>query len=317
MRRLLGLLAINATFMAVMGLLAPVFLSRANLNVMLSNMAFEAIALAGLTLLLVARLFDLSIDGVVAMTGVVCGQLMVWGVPPVLAIVTAMAAGGLVGLVNGLLVMRLKVNPIIGTLGTWWVMTGIAYGMTSGIAPYGFPDWFGTMGQARIGGVRVYVLYAAVIVGVLAAVLAFTKLGRHIYIMGGNPEAGRLFGVRVERVGIALYGIMGLLAAFIGVIMAARLDAGSPNAVDGMTMRVLAAAVIGGCALSGGKGNILSGLLGLLLLNMLTNAATILGISPYWQKGVIGIVLLLALTVDAVNSRLRVPHLGRKHMEVI
>jgi ribose transport system permease protein len=166
------------------------------------------------------------------------------------------------------------------------------------------------MGQERFLGIRIFVWYAIAVVGVLALVLARTKFGRHVYIMGGNPEAGRLFGVRVDKIGIQLYVLMGFLAAFVGVVLAARLDAGSPNAVDGMTMRVIAAAVIGGCALSGGKGNVLAGLLGLLLLNMLTNAATILGISPYWQKSLIGGVLLLALVLDVSGGRIRVPHLA-------
>ena len=143
--------------------------------------------------------------------------------------------------------------------------------------------------------------------GVLALVLARTKFGRHVYIMGGNPEAGRLFGVQVDGLGIKLYVLMGFLAALIGIVLAARLDAAAPNVVDGMTMRVIAAAVIGGCSLSGGKGGVLAGLLGLLLLNMMTNAMVILGVNPYWQKSWIGAVLLLALVLDVSSGKIRVP----------
>jgi ribose transport system permease protein len=315
MRRLIGLVLIDAAFIGVMAFLAPGFVSRTNMVTMIGNMSFEAIALAGLTMLLVGGLFDLSIDGVVAVAGVICGKLLMDGAPVLAAIAAGMAVGLGIGLVNGLLVMKVKVNPIISTLGTWWICAGMAYGITKAISPYGFPSMFHALGQTQILGLKVYVFYAVVIVGVLAAVLALTKFGRHVYIIGGNREAGRLFGVRIERMGITLYLLMAALAAFIGIIMAARLDAGAANVVDGMTMRVLAAAVIGGCALSGGKGNILSGLLGLLLLNMLTNAAIILGLSPYWQKSIIGVVLLLALIADALSSRIHVPHLARKTME--
>jgi len=225
-----------------------------------------------------------------------------------------LATGLIAGLTNGILVMKLKINPIVATLSTWWIMTGMAFGLTKSISSYGFPEWFQSIGQARLFGVRVFVFYAVVIVGVLSVILAKTKFGRHVYIMGGNPEAGRLFGVKVEKLGIKLYVIMGVLASLIGIVLAARLDAGAPNAVDGMTMRVLAATVIGGCALSGGKGNILAGLLGLLLLNMLTNAATILGISPYWQKSIIGAVLLLALILDISNGSIRLPKWVRKEV---
>ncbi len=307
MRRIAGLAAINGAFILAMGLAAPVFVSGPNLSVMLSNMALESIVMAGLTLLLVGRLFDLSTDGVVAVAGVVCGKLMVSDWNPIAAIGAALGVGLGAGLANGFLVMRLKINALIGTLATWWILTGIAFGLTKSISSYGFPPAFQAIGQARIWGIRIFVGYAIVIVGLLAVLLAKTKFGRHVYIMGGNPEAGRLFGVKVERIGIQLYVLMGLLAAFVGVVLAARLDAGAPNAVDGMAMRVIAAAVIGGCALSGGKGNVLAGLLGLLLLNMLTNAATILGVSPYWQKSLIGGVLLLALVLDAAGGNIRVP----------
>ncbi len=314
MRRIFGLGAINLIFILVMSLAAPVFVSAANLNAMLSNMALEAIAMAGLTLLLVGRLFDLSVDGTVAVSGVVAGKLMQAGASPVAAIVAALCIGLLVGYANGLLVMRLKINPLIATLGTWWALTGVAFGLTKSISPYGFPAAFQAIGQARVFGVRAFVLYAAAIVGGLALVLAATRFGRHVYVMGGNPQAGLLFGVPVDRIGVTLYMLMGLLAAFVGIVLAARLNAGAPNAVDGMAMRAIAAAVIGGCALSGGKGNVLAGLLGLLLLNMLTNAATILGASPYWQKSLIGGVLLLALILDAAGGRFSVPQLARKRV---
>lgn len=307
MRRVLGLVAINVVFILVMGIAKPVFVSWANLSMLLANIAFESIAMAGLTLLLVAKLFDLSVDGTVSFSGVVAGKLMLAGLNPVFAILAALATGALAGLTNGILVMKLKINPIVATLSTWWIMTGAAYGLTKSVSSYGFPEWFQSIGQARVGSVRIYVIYAIVIVGVLSIMLAKTKFGRHIYIMGGNPEAGRLFGVKVDRLGIKLYVIMGVLASLIGIVLAARLDASSPNAVDGMTMRVIAAAVIGGCALSGGKGNILAGFLGLLLLNMLTNASIILGVSPYWQKSIIGAVLLLALILDVSNGRIKLP----------
>lgn len=310
MRRIVGLACINAAFVLLMAMKAPVFVGWSNINVLLSNMAFESIALAGLTLLLVARLFDLSIDASVAMVGVICGKLLTNGFPVWATIAVCLAIGLLVGYANGVLVMRLKINALIVTLATCWIMAGIANGLTKSMSTYGFPASFEVLGQARVFGVRIFVLYAAVILIALAIVLARTKFGRHIYIMGGNPEAGRLFGVKVDKIGVQLYVLMGFLAAFIGVVLASRLDAGAPNVVDGMTLRIIAAAVIGGCSLSGGKGNVLAGLLGLLLLNMMTNASIILGVSPYWQKSLIGGVLLLALVLDVTGGRIRVPSLA-------
>jgi ribose transport system permease protein len=312
MRRVIGLFAINGIFILTMALAAPVFVSGPNLSALLANMALESIAMAGLTLLLVARLFDLSADGTVALVGVVAGKLMINGTGWVEASIAGLAVGLVVGLANGLLVMRLKINPLIATLATWWIATGMAFGLTKSISSYGFPDAFQFLGQARVLGVRIFVWYAVVVLAVLAVMLARTQVGRHIYIMGGNPEAGSLFGVNTERLGIKLYVLMGFLAALVGLVLTARLDSGTPNAVDGMTMRIMAAAVIGGCSLGGGKGNILAGLLGLLLLSMLTNAATILGVSPYWQKSIIGGVLLLALVMEASNNHLHMPAWARR-----
>lgn len=306
MRRILGLVLINVLFIGFMAIMAPVFVSGPNIAVLLSNMALESIAMAGLTLLLIAGMFDLSADGVVGMCCVICATLMVIGAAPVAAIVISLCAGIIVGLLNGFLVMYLKINALISTLATWWMAIGIAYGLTRAVTPYGFPDSFQVLGQARVLGTRIYVWYAAVILLVSATILSNTKFGRHIYVVGGNKEAGRLFGVHVERLGIILYVFVGFLAAFIGVVLAARLNAGPPNVVNGMTMRVIAASVIGGCSLSGGKGNVLSGLLGLSLLTMLSNAATILGMDPYWQKLIIGTVLLVALVLDSIGSKRRI-----------
>lgn len=307
MRRVGGLIVINLSLMAVLSLVSPAFGAATNLTTLLSNMAFESIAMAGLTVLLVAGLFDLSVDGVVAMSGVVCGELLVSGVPWVLAILAALLTGVMAGTINGILVMKLKINPLIATLGTWWMSIGVSYGLTRAISPFGYPDAFQVLGQARLLDTRIYVWYAVIVLGVLTVVLSSTRFGRHVHIMGGNPEAGRLFGVKINSIGIKLYVMMGLLAAFIGVIIAARLNSSSPNAVDGMTMRAIAAAVIGGCSLSGGRGNVLSGLLGLLLMNVMTNGAVILGVSPYWQKLLIGGVLVLALVLDATSNKIRVP----------
>lgn len=306
MRRILGLLLINALFVAVMAVLRPAFVSIANVRILLSGIALESIAMAGMTMLLVAQLFDLSLDGVVAVSGVVAGLLMKdHGVDPVMAIAASLSVGMAVGLLNGTLVMYVGINPLIVTLAVWWMMVGTAYGLTHAISPYGFSEAFQRIGQTKVLGLRIFVLYAAVIVSALAVMLAHTRIGRHIYIMGGNPEAGEAFGVRTKRLGVGLFVLMGLLSAFIGVVLAARLNAGTPNAVDGMALRVVAAAVIGGCGLKGGKGNVVAGLLGLTLLGMLGNATILLGISPYWQKLLMGLVLLVALVLDVSGDKIR------------
>lgn len=284
-----------------LALVSEAFRSPANLVVLVDNMAFETIALTGVTLLLIGGLFDLSLDGVVALAGVVAGEVMLAGLDPILGIAAGLGTGALFGAVNGLAVNRWKLNPLMVTLATGWLAVGITLGVTRAIAPFGYPDWFQALGQARFLGFKVFVFYAVVVCLAASLMLHFTVTGRHIYALGGNRRSALLCGVRVDRLGLGLYVFAGLLAALIGVVMAARLNASSPLAVDGMALRVIAAAVIGGCSLSGGRGSIWAGLLGLLLMDVLSNATVLLHVSPYWQKALIGGVLLAAIASERLR----------------
>lgn len=305
-RREVILLLINLGFMLGMTALSPYFLTIPNFRVMIVGMAMETIVLAAMVFLLVGGMFDLSVDGVVNMTGVVAGALLVQGVPIVLAIPLALLAGGLVGLINGVAVTRLKMNALMTTLGTWWVAQGIAFGITQGISSHSFPKDFIAVGMAAPLGFTMPLWYMIVLVPLAIFVLAKTRFGYHVYATGGNREAARLHGVKVNRVTIISFILVALAAGLTGVIYAARLNAAVPQAVNGLNLRVIAGAVIGGCALTGGEGNIVGAFLGLLFMTMLTNASIILGISPYWQISVLGVVVLVAVWADAVAKR-RVP----------
>lgn len=305
-RREVILLLINLGFMLGMTLLTPYFLTIPNFRVMFVGMAMETIVLAAMVFLLVGGMFDLSVDGVVNMTGVVAGALLVQGVPIVPAIALALLAGGFVGLINGVAVTRLKMNALMTTLGTWWVAQGIAFGITQGISSHSFPKDFIAVGMGTPFGFTMPLWYMIVLVPLAIFVLAKTRFGYHVYATGGNREAARLHGVKVNRVTIISFILVALAAGLTGIIYAARLNAAVPQAVNGLNLRVIAGAVIGGCALTGGEGNIVGALLGLLFMTMLTNASIILGISPYWQISVLGVVVLVAVWADAVAKR-RVP----------
>jgi len=301
--RTIGLLVVNVAFILLLSRLSKYFLTGENFTVIINNMALESIALAGLTMVLAAGLFDLSVDGIVDMSGVIVGKLLNLGVGVVPAMAAAMGAALLVGLINGTFINKLRMNPLMTTLATWWITVGIGLGITRAISPFGFPKVFQDIGQIRIFGIKIFVYYAIIILAFFAIMLAKTRFGYHVYAMGGNRRAALLHGINVDRLGIILYVILGGLSGFIGIVMAARLNAGTPNAVDGMALRVIAGATIGGCALGGGRGSIVGGLLGLLLMNMLSNATTLLGVSPWWQKAIIGSVLFIAVTLDAIRGR--------------
>jgi len=303
MKRILGLILVNVVLIVIFSITTPHFLGKSNLIVLVDNMALEVIILSGYTLLLVGGNFDLSVDGIVALSGVSAGLMMNSGVHWVIAIITALAIGGFIGLFNGVIVTKVGVNGLIATLTTWWICLGITFGTTRALAPYGFPDAFQWFGQAKLLGFRTIFIYAIVASIGLSIILHFTKLGSHLYLSGDNRQAAEMMGINTTNLGIAMYLLVGLLAGLVGILMTSKLNAASPMAVDGMALRIIAASVIGGANLSGGKGSIISGILGLLLMAILSNAIIQLGISPYFQKGVLGGILLIAVLLEKIRRK--------------
>jgi len=301
-RREIALVALNLAFMLGVAALTPYFLTPANFQVMIVGMAMETIVLAAMVILLVGGMFDLSVDGVVNMAGVVTGALLTVGWNPWLAAAAGLLAGGLVGLLNGTSVTKLRMNPLMTTLGTWWIAQGIAFGVTQGVSAHRFDPQFIALGMAAPLNVTMPVWYMALLVPLAIIVLAFTRFGYDVYSTGGNRVAAKLHGVKVDRVTIICFVLVALASAFTGLVYAARLNAAVPLAVNGLNLRVIAGAVIGGCSLSGGEGNIVGALLGLLFMTMLTNASIVLGVSPYWQYAILGVVVLVAVAADALSK---------------
>lgn len=312
LRRALGkreviLLLLNVAFILIVSQLTPYFLYAengfANFRVMFVGMAMETIVMAFMIYLLVGGMFDLSVDGTVNLTAVMTGALLVHEVHFVLAILIAASVAAVVGLVNGFAVTKLKMNPLMTTLATWWIAQGAAFGITQGISSHTFPDEFKSLGLGAPLGIQMPIWYAVILLPLAIWVMSKTRFGYHIYATGGNREAARLHGVKVDRVTIISFVLVALSAALAGIIYAARLNAGVPQTVNGLNLRVIAGAVIGGCSLSGGEGTIIGGMLGLLFMTMLTNASVVLGVSPYWQICILGAVLLMAVGADAFAKR--------------
>jgi ribose transport system permease protein len=311
-RRLLGnramiMFLINIAFILIMTQLSPYFLYAgngfANFKVMFVSMAMDTIVLAAMVMLLIGGMFDLSVDGVVNMTGVITGAMLVSGAAIWVAVLAGLAAAIVVGMINGIAVTRLKMNPLMTTLGTWWVSQGLAFGITQGISSHSFPQGFIDIGYSAPLGVSMPIWYAGVLVALAIWVLAKTRFGYHIYATGGNREGARLHGVKVDRVTIISFVLVALASAFAGIVYAARLNAAVPQTVNGLNLRVIAGAVIGGCSLNGGEGSIVGALFGLFFMTMLTNASIMLNISPYWQMCTLGVVVLIAVGADALAKR--------------
>jgi ribose/xylose/arabinose/galactoside ABC-type transport system permease subunit len=302
MRRIYGLIAINVALCTALSFASPYFLTTANITNIIDNMALEAVALCGITLLLIGGLFDLSIDGSVALSGVVTGLLISSGVPWYLAVIGGIATSVAIAAINGLVVVRLRMNALVTTLATWWICVGITYGLTRAMSPHNFPGPFLALGQTQILGFRAFDFVALAIVAYSSFQLHLGVSGNHIVALGGGREAANSLGVQVDKLGMKLYITVGLLAGFVGIMTASRLNAASPMAVDGMAMRLIASAVLGGCSLSGGKGSIVGGILGLILFSLLGNATILLGVSPYWQKAVLGTVLISSVIAEKLKK---------------
>ncbi|HTW97535.1 MAG TPA: ABC transporter permease [Acidimicrobiales bacterium] len=299
--------AFDIVFIAVVGGLRPGFVSGANIVAMCDSMALPAIVLVPATMLLAAGRFDLSPDGVSAASGVVVGEMLSHlghgDLMTAFAVAAGLATGLGFGLANGILVERVGINPLIATLGSWWVAAGIALGVEQGGNSFGLGAAFDSLGGTRAGGLLVEDWFAIPVLVIGGLLLAYRKSGAHIFATGGNREAARRNGIRIGRIVIRLYVASGVASALAGIVFASRLDSATTNPFNGLALQVIASAVIGGASLMGGKGTIAGAFLGLLLLQMITSATVFLAISPYWEQTITGAILLIAVYGDIQAAR--------------
>jgi ribose transport system permease protein len=211
--------------------------------------------------------------------------------------------GALAGAINGLVVTRIKVNPLIATLGMMAIARSCALGFTSGRPVIGVPKDFAWIGQGVIAGIPVPVLIMIVIVLLADIMLRRARAPRQLYYVGGSEKAAKLTGINVERVVFFTFVASGVFAALAGIISMARLTSGVPTAFVGVELRIIAACVIGGASLSGGEGTIAGALLGLIFMALVTNALTLFGVSIYWEGVVTGTILTLAVSIDMLSRR--------------
>ncbi|WP_216598239.1 ABC transporter permease [Ruegeria sp. HKCCD6119] len=296
--RELTLIVLIAAIIIVMSNVNPYFLSFSNFRAVAVGMAPTAIIVIGMAILLASGGFDLSVGSVMALSSTVVAMLLLIGMPIPLAVVCGLVLGGIVGVVNGLLVTGLGINPLIATLGTMSIARGIALVLTEGFSVSSLPASFAWIGKADIGGFPVIVLFTILLVVLFDLAVRHTRFFRQVYFIGANEKAAMLSGIHVTRVRIILYALTGILAALAGVLLASRLMSGTPTAGNGIELQVLAAAVIGGASLRGGEGTILGAFLGVVFVALINNTMTMLAVSIYWQMIVIGGVLVTAVALD-------------------
>lgn len=281
----------------------PNFLVFGNLHSIFLGASFEAIMAIGMTLLLVLGGFDLSIGATAGFTGVISGLCLDAELGAPIAILVGIIAATIVGFANGILIAKLKVNSMIATLAMQNIVRGMIYILTKGVGKPNFPDSYNIIGRAMVGKIQTPIIICIVLMVVFGVLFAKSGWFRQFYFIGGNEEAARLSGIKVDKLRIFAYTFMGFMAGISGVLLAARMGGAIPTQGQNMEMNVIAGCVIGGCSVSGGEGTMFGAFLGVLVMAIVTNAFNLLGVDVYWQRTILGMILLISVLTDVLRRK--------------
>jgi ribose transport system permease protein len=284
-----------------MGFWSPVILGTGNLIGILNQMVFILIPTFGLTLVIIAGGLDLSVGSVLGLTGGIAAYLIAHHAPLPAAFAAAILCGAAIGLVNGLVITRLRVPDFVATLAMLGVVRGALYVWTHAvpIRNYMSPPYFVIGGLRMVAWkISVPLMVAFVLLLILAFILRRTHYGVHLRATGSNPDAAKLSGINPDQVKVVAYIASGALAAITGILLAGRLTTVHPDMGSGYELRAIAAAVMGGAALSGGRGSFYGALIGAVTLTVIQNAINILNIDPNWEHLIVGAIILFAVLID-------------------
>lgn len=291
---LVGLIVVSV----LMAFASDNFFTVNNILNVLRQVSVVGILAVGMTFVILTGGIDLSVGAVMALAGTVAAGIMVnMGLPGGVGIAAALLVGLGLGLFNGALVAWGKMPAIIVTLATMGIARGLGLIYSGGYPISGLPSWVSWFGVGRVGIIPVPVIIMVIVYALAWVLLQRTPFGRHVYAIGGNETAARLSGVRTRRVKLAVYGISGLTASLAAIVLTGRLMSGQPNAGVGFELDAIAAVVLGGTAIAGGRGLILGTLIGAVLLGILNNGLNLVGINPYMQDVIKGLIILLAIYI--------------------
>ena len=303
--RRLGLWVVLAVVVAGLAIASPTFRSSYNLINILSQNSIIGIVACGMALMMIAGGFDLSVGATGATASVIGAAVTVHGGGDLTAVVAALAIGLAIGLVNGLVIARLQINPFVTTFAMASIVSGLLFVATTGHSSVGAPDAVTTAATAELGRLPVVFVVFLAVSTLCWLLLTRTRYGHYLYSVGGNAEASHLSGVPVVRVQVLAFALGGVLAAGGGLLLLGQTDVGQPSAAAGWPLQAIAICVVGGVALTGGLGRIADVVAATLLLGVIANGLNQIGVSPYWQPVVTGVVILGAVVLDQVNRRRR------------
>ncbi|MEM3786315.1 MAG: ABC transporter permease [Nitrososphaeria archaeon] len=303
-----GVILITAGFFIVLSIINSSFLSSSNIVSILVMSSFVGIMATGesLTIITAGGGIDLSVSSTLGLTGVIIGTLVAnyhWN--DFLALIPAIGVSILIGLSNGLIITKLKMAPFIVTLGTLSVGEGLSYVISGGWPLSGFSNAFIFNGLGSLWAIPMPIIYMLIVGVAMYLFLHKSLTGRRLLSIGGNREASKLMGIKIDRIIILAYTLSGFTAGIAGFLMTAWLGVAQPNAGSGYNLTAIAAAVIGGTSLTGGEGSIIGCIVGAILLSTITNGLVLLKVSSFWQEVATGVIIILAILFDEFSKRWR------------
>jgi len=295
-------LAFLAALVTLLAVVSPHFLTTDNMVIVLRQAALQFLMASGLTLVVLTGGIDLSIGAVLGL-GACLGAGFIASGSVLMGVAAALGAGLACGLVNGALVAYVGIPAFIATYGMLWVAHGLGYVFMKGEVIHGFPAAFRTLGAGFVGAIPVPVLIGAGILIVLHVVLHLTRFGRALYAIGGNAVAAKLSGMPTKRFLVTVYALSGVLAAFAGLVVIARVNAADSGTGEELLLTAIAAVCLGGTSLFGGAGGVVGTAIGSLILALVVNGMNMLSIATFWQAFAMGVIVILAVLADVSFKR--------------
>lgn len=301
-----AMLAILVVMIIIASIISPYFLDIYNLQSVLRDLAFIGMIGIAQSLLLLVGELDLSVGKMACLCGILTGMLMVnVGLNPWLCLVIGLILGLIFGFINGMIITRLRLNSMVATIGMQGVYGGITLVITKGKAVTGIPADTQVLGKQSLGPVPIpFIICVAVLILILFMVKK-TKTGRYIYAIGNSKEAAKILGIKVDRIRVMIYSIVGLISALAGLLYVCRLGSAQTAIGEDWPMNSIAASVIGGVSLTGGVGNPVGALIGAAVITIIQNIIVLFGVNSYWQSAVSGIVVVIAISFSSISDIVR------------
>ena len=292
-----------AILFLVLAFSTKTFFTAKNLINVMRQVSINVFVACAMTMILIAGGIDLSIGAVMATTGMVAAYMSLAGIPFFLCVLAGLAVGTIAGLVNGIIIANTNMQPFIVTYSTQIILRGMVYVITAAGTVRLTSEAFLNFGGGSLGPIPWPILYMIVVIVFSVLILNRSKLGRHIYAIGGNPKAAEYSGINIKKVKIFIYTLSGTLAALSGLVLTSRNSSMQPSVGNGLEMDAIAAVVLGGTSMAGGQGAIAGTIIGAFIIGFINNGLNLMQMDSFWQYIVKGIVILIAVYMDFVKSK--------------